>query len=263
MQLWKSCAPLKVISSIFYSRSVLFPSVTLIESDYSTGEYREKEHSTTREDSGSPWIRRAPRPCRGSNGLARPTELIEILYYYTCIFTIYYFVLFIFLMVSRHRVLALHDLYQTMTSQTSARRQARRVHDTSGSIDGTRASQSIVKGPESVVSSVGEPRSVPRVAAPASTRRYASPTRGTVSNAALTSTGQLSAATHPPPPNVRTGSPQYQLSEASVPFLPSRGPPAYPDFLSLQETAILQLRYACAGLKDAFRWDHVIQMVIS
>lgn len=150
-----------------------------------------------------------------------------------------------------------------MTSQTSARRQVRRVHDTSGSIDGTRASQSSVKGPESVVSGVGEPRLVPRAAAPASARRYASPTRGTVSNAALTSTSQLSSATYPPPPNVHTGSPQYQPSEASVPLLSSRGPPAYPDFLSLQETALLQLRYAYAGLKDAFRWDHVIQMVTS
>ena len=176
-----------------------------------------------------------------------------------------YYILFIFNMdmVSRLCVLALFGLYRTMTSQTPARRQVRRVHDTSGSIDGTRASQSSVKAPESVVSGVGEPRSIPRAAAP-STRRYASPARSTVSNAALTSTGQLSAATHPPAlPNVRTGSPQYQLSESSVPLLPSRGRPAYPDFLSLQETALLQLWYACAGLKDAFRWDHVIQMVAS
>ena len=168
-------------------------------------------------------------------------------------------------MVDRPRALALFGLYRTMTSQTSARRQPRRVHDTSGSIDGTRASQGILKAPESVVSGVDEPRSIPRAAAP-STRRYASPApaRSTDSNAALTSTGQLSAAAHPPhSPNVRTGFPQLQLSEASVPSLLSRGPPAYPDFLSLQETALLQLWYACAGLKDAFRWDHVIQMVTS
>jgi hypothetical protein len=180
-----------MISSIFYDRSVLFPSVNLMETDYSTEEYCNKEHSTTREDSGVPWVCRAPKPCRGSNRLARPTELLKYhknLYYYTCIFTICHYVLFIFLMVSRLSASALFELHRTMTSQTSARRQVRRVHDTSGSIDGTRASQSIVKGPESVVSGVGEPRSIPRAAAPASTRRYASPTRSTVSNAAMTST---------------------------------------------------------------------------
>jgi len=153
-----------------------------------------------------------------------------------------------------------------MTSQASARHQARRAYDTSGSVGDTRASQSIIKGPENVTSSVGEPRSVPRAAA-VSTRRYASPTRSTVSNTALTSASQLSAPAHlsypHPSPNVRTGSPPYQPSEASVPFLPSRGPPAYPDFVSLQGTAFLQLQYALAGLKDAFRWDHVIQMVAS
>jgi len=152
-----------------------------------------------------------------------------------------------------------------MSSQTSARRQVRHVYDTSGSIDGARASQTTVKGPESVVSGLGEPRPIPRAAALASTRGYASPTRSTTSNAALTSiTGQLSATTHPHlSANVRSGPPQYPLSEASVPLLPNRGPPAYPDFLSLQETALLQLQYACAGLKDAFRWDHVVQMVTS
>jgi len=162
--------------------------------------------------------------------------------------------------------LASHELHRTMTSQTSGRRQVRRVHDTSGSIGDSRASQSTIKGPESVVSGVGEPQSIPRAAAAASTRRYASPTRSTVSTAALTSTNQLSApgySPYLPPPDVHTGSSQYQLSDASVSLLSSRRPPAYPDFLSLQETALLQLQYAFAGLKDAFRWDHVIQMVTS
>lgn len=154
-----------------------------------------------------------------------------------------------------------------MTSQTPARRQVRRVHDISGSIGDIRGGQSTIKGPESVVSGVREPRSIPRAAPLASTRRYASPTRSTVSTAALTSTSHLSAPAHssypPPSPDVRTRSPQYQLPDPSVPLLSSRGPPAYPDFLSLQETALLQLQYAFAGLKDAFRWDHVIQMVTS
>lgn len=161
----------------------------------------------------------------------------------------------------------LHDLHQTMASQAPARRQERRVYDTSGSISDIRASQSIIKGPESVVSGAGEPQLIPRATAPNPTRRYASPARSTVSSAAPTSTGRLSVATHsshpPPSPNVRTGSPHYQLSEVSVPLLSKKGPPAYPDFLSLQETALLQLQYAFAGLKDAFRWDRVIQMVTS
>ena len=255
-----------MISSIFYDRSVLFPSVSQMKTESSTEARCKKEHSTYREDSGAPWVCRAPRPCRGSNGLARPTELLR--YHKTSV--LLYMYLYALLPFTLHLLcgqptsyLALFGLYRTMTSQTSARRQLRRVHDTSGSIDGTRASQGIIKAPESVVSGVDEPRSIPRAAAP-STRRYASPARSTDSNAALTSTGQLSAAAHPPhSPNVHTGSPQLQLSEASVPSLLSRGPPAYPDFLSLQETALLQLWYACAGLKDAFRWDHVIQMVTS
>ena len=170
-------------------------------------------------------------------------------------------------MVSQLVAPALRELHRTMTSQTSARRQVRRVHDTPGSIGDINASQGTIKGPESIVSGVGEPRSIPRAAASASTRRYASPTRSNVSTAALTPTGQLSALAHssypPPTRGVHTGPPQYQPSDASVPLLSSRGPPAYPDFLSLQETALLQLQYAVAGLKDAFRWNHVIQMVSS
>lgn len=92
-----------MISSIFYDRSIISPSVNLLETESSTGEYCKKEHTTTREDSGVPWVCRASRPCRGSYELARATELLKFLYYYTCIFTIRYFILFIFLMVSRLR----------------------------------------------------------------------------------------------------------------------------------------------------------------
>jgi hypothetical protein len=140
-------------------------------------------------------------------------------------------------------------LHPTMTSQTPARHQVRHVHDIPGSISDIRASQSTIKGPESVVSGMGD---APRAAAPASIAR--------------SNTSQYSAAAYsslPPPPTVRTGFPQYQRSEAAASLLSNRGPPAYPDFLSLQETVLLQLQYAFAGLKDGFRWDYVIQMVTS
>ena len=46
-----------------------FPSVNGMKTDFSTEEDYQKGHSTTREDSGAPWIFGAPRPCGGSDRL--------------------------------------------------------------------------------------------------------------------------------------------------------------------------------------------------
>lgn len=37
----------------------------------------------------------------------------------------------------------------------------------------------------------------------------------------------------------------------------------YPEFLSFSKTALLQLNWAWEGLKDSFRWNHVVNIVIS
>ena len=37
---------------------------------------------------------------------------------------------------------------------------------------------------------------------------------------------------------------------------------AYPVFLSVQETSLLQLKAASKGLLDAFRWDVVVRLMI-
>jgi hypothetical protein len=37
----------------------------------------------------------------------------------------------------------------------------------------------------------------------------------------------------------------------------------YPEFISLFETAALQLIWALAGLRDAFRWDRVVSLLVT
>lgn len=36
----------------------------------------------------------------------------------------------------------------------------------------------------------------------------------------------------------------------------------YPDFLTLSDTAVLQVTWAFTGLKDAFRWDRLIRVIV-
>ncbi|KAI0806970.1 hypothetical protein C8Q74DRAFT_26457 [Fomes fomentarius] len=55
---------------------------------------------------------------------------------------------------------------------------------------------------------------------------------------------------YPPTPSGFTPAPQHTSLRSS-----------YPAFLSLQQTAWLQLLCAGRGLVDAFRWDTVIRLV--
>lgn len=58
-------------------RQVTSSPVYVTKAEFSIEEDSQKEHSTTREDSGAPWILGAPWPCRGGNRLARPTKLLK------------------------------------------------------------------------------------------------------------------------------------------------------------------------------------------
>ncbi|KAL1668440.1 etoposide-induced protein 2.4-domain-containing protein [Schizophyllum commune] len=101
------------------------------------------------------------------------------------------------------------------------------------------------------------------------------------------------AGTYPPSPFPGSGFPSSPLPGSSFPASPSTGFPSspsfsdlhgqhgftqpgfpaspsytsarasYPKFLSLQDTVLLQLRWAWHGLRDAFRWDLVYGTVMS
>ncbi|KAF9533471.1 etoposide-induced protein 2.4-domain-containing protein [Crepidotus variabilis] len=64
----------------------------------------------------------------------------------------------------------------------------------------------------------------------------------------------FSHSEYPPPLGSNTGIPANTRASARA---------TYPQFLSVQETALLQLRWALRGLYDAFRWNIVISTVSS